>query len=724
MNSSFPNPQVSSSVGMRSASYEDGASALDVGAILGALWRGKWIILISAIGMLMVGIYYAYEVATPRYTASAVVALNSREEQVVDLNSVVSGLSADSSVVNTEVEVLRSRNLMGKVVDTLDLTSDPEFNPQLRDRSIMQRITGQVKSWIRSVLSQPPQTQASGAVLGATEDRSARDTATSLLLGATEVRNIPLSLVFRINVETTNPRKSAAIADTIVDLYIQDQLEAKFEATEKATVWLTDRVSELQVELEEAEASVKEFRSSIDLVSREALIGLERQLKDLRDRAEATETRRDEAAARLATLESAGTPQEQVEALGDSQLEQYLPRLDEPQIAQAFETRLQQIEIRTRQELQRAENQLNALRNSATELETQIDRQSDDFIRLQQLTREAEAVRLLYEYFLSRLKETSAQQGIQQADSRSLSEAVIPGGASAPNKALIFAICLLLGGIAGSVLVLFREARNNVYREPQSLEKGTGYPVMGQVPLLPARRRKDAIRYLAEKPTSAAAEAVRNLRTSVMLSNVDAPPQVIMTTSSLPGEGKTTLAMALTQNFSGMGKRCLIIEGDIRRRVFSQYTQDNDSETGLISVLTGERSLSEVVYHMPQVGADVLRAGKTGTNAADLFASDSFSEVLRAAREQYDQIIIDTPPVLVVPDARIIAQHVDAVLFVVRWDSTQKGQVSEALRMFESVGRPINGTVLNQINPKGMKRYGYGHKYGAYAAYGSKYYVN
>ncbi len=724
MNSSFPNSQVSSSLGMRSLPREDGASALDVGAILGALWRGKWIILLSAIVMLIIGIYYAYEVATPRYTASAVVALNSREEQVVDLNSVVGGLSADSSVVNTEVEVLQSRNLMGKVVDRLDLTSDPEFNPQLRERSMLQQVTGQVKSLVRSVLSQEPHSPASTAVSEATEDRSARDTATSLLLSATEVRNIPLSLVFRINVETTNPRKSAAIADTIVDLYIQDQLEAKFEATEKATVWLTDRVSELQVDLEEAEAAVKEFRSNIDLVSREALIGLERQLKDLRDRAEATEARRDQAAARLAALEAAGTPQEQAEATGDSQLEQYLPRLEEPQIAQAFETRLQQVEIRTRQELQRAENQLTALLNSETELEAQIDRQSDDFIRLQQLTREAEAVRLLYEYFLSRLKETSAQQGIQQADSRSLSEAVIPGGASSPNKALIFAVCLMLGGIGGSVLVLFLEARNNVYREPQSLEKDTGYPVMGQVPLLPARRRKDAIRYLAEKPASAAAEAVRNLRTSVLLSNVDTPPQVIMTTSSLPGEGKTTLAMALTQNFSGMGRRCLIIEGDIRRRIFSQYTQGDSDEVGLISIITGERSLSEAVTHMPEVGADVLRAEKSGTNPADLFASQSFAELLRDAREKYDQIIIDTPPVLVVPDARIIAQHVDCVLFVVRWDQTLKGQVSEAMRMFESVGRPVSGTVLNQINPKGMKRYGYGHKYGAYAAYGSKYYVN
>lgn len=246
---------------------------------------------------------------------------------------------------------------------------------------------------------------------------------------------------------------------------------------------------------------------------------------------------------------------------------------------------------------------------------------------------------------------------------------------------------------------------------------------MGQVPLLPARKRRDTVTYLANKPTSAAAEAIRNLRTSIMLSNVDKPPKVIVTTSSIPGEGKTMLSLALAQNFSGMGKKVLLIEGDIRRRVIGQYLGQNPKE-GLLSVLSGERPLSDLVVRDEGVGADVLIGEKTSANAADIFSSESFSRLLAEAKREYDLIVLDTPPVLVVPDARIIAQNADVILFAVKWDSTSKSQVEEALRMFESVNQRVSGLILNLISPKGMKRYGYGGKYGAYSAYGRKYYVN
>jgi Mrp family chromosome partitioning ATPase len=165
----------------------------------------------------------------------------------------------------------------------------------------------------------------------------------------------------------------------------------------------------------------------------------------------------------------------------------------------------------------------------------------------------------------------------------------------------------------------------------------------------------------------------------------------------------------------------LLIQGDIRRRTLAQYF-DHVPKDGILTALSGEVPLNEVVFHDDQLGADVLMGEKSHANAADLLSSDRFSTFLDRAREAYEFVIIDTPPVLVVSDARVIGQHDDAILFSVAWDRTQRGQVIAALREFESVNLRVTGIALGQIDAKGMRRYGYGGKYGAYGAYGKGYY--
>ena len=227
--------------------------------------------------------------------------------------------------------------------------------------------------------------------------------------------------------------------------------------------------------------------------------------------------------------------------------------------------------------------------------------------------------------------------------------------------------------------------------------------------------------YLRSKSTSAASEAIRNLRTSILLSDVDNPPKIIMSTSSIPGEGKTTQAISLAHNLAGLDKKVLLIEGDIRRRTFSQY-MENSSTGGLVSVVSGELSIEDAVVCDTGLGVDVLMGDKSSINAADLFSSTKFRNFLTAAREAYDFVIIDTPPVLVVPDARVIGHLVDSIIYTVNWDKTTKAQVLDGLRQFSSVGLRVSGLVLAQIDARGMKRYGYGDGYGAYAAYGKGYY--
>ena len=237
------------------------------------------------------------------------------------------------------------------------------------------------------------------------------------------------------------------------------------------------------------------------------------------------------------------------------------------------------------------------------------------------------------------------------------------------------------------------------------------------------KSRRKVIQYLADKPMSAAAEAYRSLRTSLILSHIDNPPKVIMVTSSVPGEGKTTNSIALAQNYLGLGKKVLLVEGDIRRHTLREYF-NNVPNYGIFSVISGEKTLSEAVFQNPSFGADILAGEKTSINAADLFSSEAFKQFIATAREAYDAVIIDTPPILVVPDARIIAEQADAVIFTVHWDKTSKPQVEESLRLFHNSGQRVTGLALSQISEKGMKRYGYGGQYGAYSGYGANYYAN
>ena len=698
-------------------SQADDDDSIDFGAMVGTLWRGKWIIaLVTAIAVGLAA-YYAYKVAIPLYRSTAVVILETQQDKVVDLQAVVGGFSGDATAVNTEVEVLRSRGLAGKVVDRLNLIEDPEFNARLRKPGMIASLKARINGLISS--DEAPTDFAPDSVL---MQNRIRDNVVASLLGKVGIRNITRSLVFNVTVESQSPVKSALIADTFVELYILNQIEVKFEATEKATEWLSNRVSELQIELETAEKNVSGFTAQTQLVSVEALQALERQIKDLRDRISSAETANSVIETRLAGLLDAETDEAKLKAANDAALDRIAAGgLDTEASQNLFGARYAALIERAQADLLRSNQQLNALRVSEADVSNQVSKQGQDLITLQQLTREAEATRLLYEYFLTRLKETSAQEGIQKADSRLLSKAVVPGAPSAPRKTRIIAIWLILGAFLGSCIVLYREMKTSTFRTASDLERLTGYTVIGQIPLIPSRARMDTLSYLSEKPTSAAAESIRNLRTSLMLSNVDKKPQVILSTSSIPGEGKTTVSLSLAKFLSGLGKSVLLVEGDIRRRTLNEYFPTLP-KTGIASVLNGDVKFEDAIHRPKGFEADVLAGEKTNVNAADLFSSDTFKKFITEMRQKYDFIIIDTPPVLVVPDARIIAENADAILFSVKWDSTSKALVEESMRFFHNSNQRITGLVLSQINEKGMKSYGYGNDSGSFAAYGRGYY--
>jgi uncharacterized protein involved in exopolysaccharide biosynthesis len=248
---------------------------IDLSSLFRTLWRGKlWIALCGLIALLLGG-YYAYGLAVPVYTAKAAIALESRQEQVMDIESVVTGLGGDQSTINTEVEVLRSRGLIEDLVMDMDLLEDPEFNTLLQPAPSFS--SGQVVDFVRSLVSEPQETRR-------ITERAILDSTINQVLDSISASNLRQSFVFEITVTTQDPDKSAAMANRLAELYIQDQISVKFEKTEQATTWLSERVSGLQIELETAQAKLKDFSTNTQLVNAETLAALNRQLKDLRDR--------------------------------------------------------------------------------------------------------------------------------------------------------------------------------------------------------------------------------------------------------------------------------------------------------------------------------------------------------------------------------------------------------------------------------------------------------
>ncbi|WP_282026691.1 GumC family protein [Limimaricola cinnabarinus] len=687
---------------------------IDLLALLRTIWRGKWLILLSSALALAAGIYYATQVAEPRYAASTALALQVKNPQVVDLESVMSGVSTDDTSMNTEVEVIRSRGLLEQLVSELDLLEDPEFNTTLSPDDGFS-----VSALLSPVLggaSEAPVVPDDEVVLNATVDRVRG------ALGASVQRD---TFILNIRATTNDPLKSARVANTLAQLYIEDQIAVKFKGTEEAVTWLSERVTALEDELREKEDQINTLRAESELVSPVALEGLNRQAKDVRDRLTDLRGQAARERAQLSELDTAlesGDVAEAVRLTNDATLRRLAQRVEagEGQALELFEQRAETVLARGESSLDRLGTQIASLEGSLSRLQAESETQGEDLAQLQQLEREAQATRTLYETFLARLKETTVQRGLQQADARVLSSAT-PGEMVAPRKARIAALALILGAMIGTGLILLREAMRSGFRSPEELETQTGRAVLGQIPRMPIRKRGQLVPYLNDKPTSAAAEAIRNLRTSVLLSNLDVAPKVILVSSSVPGEGKTTQAIGLAHNLAGLGKKVLLVEGDIRRRTFNEYF-GKKTDLGVIAVLSEEASLEQAILRPEGFPVDVLMGQKSNVNAADLFSSDAFESFMARAREQYDYIVIDTPPVLVVPDARVIAAVADAIVYVAQWDSTPRSQVIEGLKLFASVGAPVTGLSLSQIDPKKMKRYGYGGQYGAYAGYGRKYY--
>jgi capsular exopolysaccharide synthesis family protein len=683
---------------------------IDLMQLFGVLWRGRWIISTFALVAVLIGGYYAYRIAVPMYPAQVTIALQNQQQQVIgDIESIFAGGGTDTNSINTEFEVIRSRRLIGALVDELDLVSDPEFNGSLRQPSLRTRITNTVLG------GEPP---------APLPPEIARSRVIDALRGRISVSSIRQSFAFNIGITTTSSEKSTLIVNTLADLYIVNQVQQKLEATEQAIEFLSRRTTELEANVEALEQTLTARSEESDVIRSEFLQARNLQLRDLRSRIVDLEAGVASTEAEISLLDGANDAQELVsrlERVDDTRATVLLQEYRTGRLSDdAFIGRVEEYQTDQRRDVARAQQQLAGLRSSEQDLAAQIRQQSEDFLALQQLEREVNAARLLYETFFTRLQEASVQQGLETADARVLSEAV-PRGPSSPQRQRILMLSAILGAMLGAGLVLIREWRFTGFRTSDELRRETGQRILGSVPRLKKDDRRFALEHMKTKPNSVFAEAVRNLRTSILMSNIDKEPQVILLTSSVPNEGKTTLSIALTRYLRSMeGKRSLLLEADIRRKILRAYV-DNEPKIALMDVLLSKVPTENIDLYNEELGIEVLAGSEVGGNAADLFASRRFNDLIKALRQEFDYIVIDSPPVLAVPDARVLASYADAVVFVVKWASTTKTQVEQGIEMLQSVDAKITGMILSGVDQNKMKSYGYKGQYG-YDGYSRGYY--
>lgn len=678
--------------------------------------------------------------ATPHYSATAQVMLDSRKQNVVDLQQVMSSLTADTSVVDTEVEVLRSRALAEKVVQEQKLDQDPEFNRRLHKGGLLDGLFGKKQQG-------PPGTPA--------ELQREHEMVVDTVLRQLKVTRSGLTYVINIEFESERPQVAAKIANAFADRYVAAQLDSKFEATRGASDWLNTRLTGLRQQVEDAEFQVQQYKAANGLLSAEGNTLTEQEISNINTRLAES---RAEAADRISQYNTAraqlarGSSGDDVGGALDSPVVQQLrsqraeisrevaemegrygPRYPALQKAQAqladidkqIQAEIRRIISNLQAKAQAAQGQVNSLEGSLGRSRGTLASNNAASVRLNELERNAESVRTLYQSFLDRFKQTTAQQGIEQSDAQVLSRAKSPSVPSSPNVPVILLLGFIAAIVAGLALLIVLELLDTGFSTSSDIEQRLELPSLASLPLLSSTvsgdkgRKSSPTRYIVEKPLSAFAEGFRNLRTSLLANVPGEGARVIAITSSLPREGKTTTSVCLARTMAMAGDSVVVVDCDLRRRNLHRVSQ-HEPTVGLLEALSGKVPLDRCLMRDDLTGAVFLPIAKGEPVVQDLFGSPAMDELIAALRQRFRYVLLDTAPVLAIADTRILAPKCDGVLFLTRWRNTHRNAVLSGLKQLQSVGARVTGVALTQVNVREQARSGYGdagYYYGSYKSY-------
>lgn len=719
------------------------------------LWRRKSVIAATVALLTVAAVIVLFQIP-PRYQSYAQVLIESRNSSMINIEELVGGRGVDTETIESEMEVIKSRRLAEKVIDQLRLSEDLEFNPALRPQGFFDSVFD-----VRSYFP----TEWAAALFGGhsskplTEDEiQARERVVVVdeFLSRLTVARQGFSRVISIGFSSEDPNRAAEIANKVAADYIIDQLEAKFEATSRTTAWLNDKIAGLREKVDASERAVEAYRKEAGLLQGTEGPLITQQISDLNAQLILAEAHRAEAEARLGQVQrlirSAGGAGSAADVLdspivqalmeketeirrkvvessgqfGDKHPKMISARAELNDIQSKIESEVNKVVQTLKNEVGIARARESTLRDSLEHLKLRLGQSNTAEVRLRALKREADADKALLETFLARFEQKSTEQDMQsqRPDARVISMAEVPTDPSFPKKTIILALVVVASTILGVLLVFLLEQLDKGFRSGDQIERLTGTSVLSLVPSLTgaAKKRQTPPDYILDRPMSAYGEAVRGLYTSLLLSHVDAPPKTVVFTSAQSGEGKTTLALSLTRMLAKSGRRVILIDTDLRKPSVSTFL-GIPTGPGLVELLAGEAKLEDVTRVDQPSGAHLITAGKFAPNAADIVASDHMKRLLQGLAQSYDLVILDSPPVLAVSDARILATIVDRVVFTVRWADTRRETVVMALKQLVASGASLAGVVLNVVNVKKHAQYGYGDS-GYYTGRIKKYYVD
>jgi capsular exopolysaccharide synthesis family protein len=669
---------------------------------------------------------------TPEYTATAEVVIDRSDAALLDVLDEDQGRALADSTVETEIELITSRSLLGRVMADQGLFDDPELRPPDAGGGSGPTIAlpeplRTVSSWLplswlvgAGFAEDGPPTRAAEKRLDvavATLDRFARQV---------EIEQAGGSHVIDINFTSRDPEKAARIANGIADAYVNAQVERKRRAAGSAASWLADRLTELQHAVENAEKAVAQFRATNGLFNSEAgdggtlndqkILDLNRQLVALRAEKRALEAKLNRA--RSSSLDALS---EELNSTLVATLrgEEATLQRQQAELAQTYGPRhptminlraeMSGIQDKIRLEVERG---VRALGDDLQVLKTQEQviaqdleglkqenaREGQAEVRLRELERQAEANRQLYETFLRRYKAAQEQEQVIAPDARIVTTAAAPDQPVTPGPKVFALIGFTVSLMLGSFLAFLVEGLDRRVRSGSAIEREFGVSVLGVLPLITERAaRERPAQYVADRPFSGFAEAARSIVTGLRMADQGAAPALLVT-SALPEEGKTTLSISLAAAAANSGLKVLLIDLDLRRPTLHQRLGDGSDPDGLVDYLNDCLPRERLIRHEPQSGIDFVVVGRPPHNPLELLQKPKLQRLIETARREYDQVIIDCAPVLAVTDARVATRLVDRVILAARWRSTGTDALGGALRTLREVRAEIAGCVLTAVN--------------------------
>lgn len=691
---------------------------------LGTLRRYKWIILAVGVACALLALLVV-SLVTPQYRSTAAVLIESSRAKLVSIDEVYGGASGGRENFQTQAEMLRSREVMLRVVKELGLDEHPEFSPRARPSRFSQ--------WL----------VAAGLLQGPPSDPVAIEMDVLRRFGTRlSVEPVLLSNVIRVSFESADPALAARIANAIVDAFIQADMDNRFRMTQGASKWINERVNDLNAKLDTSERALQAYRDSEGLLDSKVTVlsGTGKQFDELMHKLVEARVRRSETEEAYNQVKSgegrsdASTPAvvrnllvqkaKETEADAERRLAEisgrygpahpaYTAAQSELNVARA------NVERQTRAVVASVQKEFLAARATEKTLEDALGRSKETIqdlnrkgIQVAQLEREVETNRQLYQTFLSRYKETKATSDLQLANARMI-DAAVPGLYPAkPAKPALVGGAFVAGLLAAAAILLIRDRMDKTVRRVEDVEDKLHQPLLAALPTLKVTARRFTGRHVLDHPDSIYAESVRTATTGILLSALNGPRKVIAVTSSGAGEGKSTFSL----NFclaQAQSKSVVLVEADMRRPSLSATLRVPLGRLGLSELLAGTCDLRQALRRIKGTGLHYIVAGQPPANPLAALSSARYSELMGELLERYEVVVVDCPPVQPVSDALVIASQASGVVYVVRAAFTPAPLANAGLKRITEAGIPVFGVLLNNHDFEHAERY-----YGEYSGFG------